>query len=89
MRINKIIVFVNATIMTQYRMSYDDYQTRLRAVYQIDNNTRLRVLDKSTLLLINRLGQLVHDPKPSACDSFLVILVCVLKLHRACRLLVL
>ena len=57
-------------------MSYDDYQTRLRAVYQTDSNTRLRVPDKSTtLLLIHRLGQFVHITKPSACDRFLVILV--------------
>jgi len=76
MRINKIIVFVNATIMTQYRMSYDDYRTRLRAVYQTDGNTRLHVPDKSTtLLLIHRLGQFVHITKPSDCGRFLVILI--------------
>jgi len=89
MTINKIIVFVNATIMTQYRMSYDDYQMRLRAVYQTDSNTRLRVSDKSTtLLLIHRLLQFVHITKPSACDlvilvilvnSLVILVVCVLK----------
>jgi len=57
-------------------MSYDDYQMRLRAVYQTNSNRRLRVPNKSTtLLLIHRLGQLVHITKPSACDRFLVILV--------------
>ena len=88
MTINKIIVFVNATIMTQYRMSYDDYQMRLRAVYQTDSNTRMRVSDKSTtLLLIHRLLQFVHITKP-ACDlvilvilvnSLVILVVCVLK----------
>jgi len=49
---------------------------RLRAVYQTNSNTRLRVPDKSTtLLLIHRLGQLVHITKPPARDRFLVILV--------------